>query len=420
MGIHRARPASWVRWPVPGNWPRLDPPDGACDGLDVVVRAVGRGPVAPVVRVTETVTVVPLFWTGMELTALRRALSMSVREFARHLGVSARAVSKWEAAGGNLRPVVVNQAAAYTCLEWATPWQRALFTAWLAQPDVGECGPHQGARMPLVISQSTATAMPIPMGPEGDLTTRQTTVDDEAAADGDCADRVRRNRVGRYIGALYELGPEEPIPRWVWHRSNIVEALAARDTQAVFSYLQTLGLTQVDIATRAGQTPSEVSEIVGGRRVRSYDLLTRIADGLGIPRGYLGLAYQGPAAGDESTPSAAPAGEDEVGYVDVWTGQETRLLRLALRMTLAEFAAHLGVGVDAVGTWEARDRRTRPRSGTQAALHTALEQADRASRLRFGTAVAKARDAAERADAHPAPAPAGPHDAVAASTDGEP
>jgi len=36
---------------------------------------------------------------------------------------------------------------------------------------------------------------------------------------------------------------------------------------------------------------SEVSEILAGRRIVSYEVLARIADGLGVPRGYLGLQY---------------------------------------------------------------------------------------------------------------------------------
>jgi transcriptional regulator with XRE-family HTH domain len=36
---------------------------------------------------------------------------------------------------------------------------------------------------------------------------------------------------------------------------------------------------------------SEVSEILKGRQVMSHDVLVRIAEGLGIPRGLMGLAY---------------------------------------------------------------------------------------------------------------------------------
>lgn len=46
---------------------------------------------------------------------------------------------------------------------------------------------------------------------------------------------------------------------------------------------------------------SEVSEILSGRKVQSYDVLARIADGLDIPRGLMGLAY------DEAT---EPLGEE--------------------------------------------------------------------------------------------------------------
>jgi DNA-binding transcriptional regulator YiaG len=42
------------------------------------------------------VATVPL-WSGREVRALREARRMSVREFAAHLGVSDRMVSKWEA-----------------------------------------------------------------------------------------------------------------------------------------------------------------------------------------------------------------------------------------------------------------------------------------------------------------------------------
>lgn len=52
---------------------------------------------------------------------------MSVREFADHLGVSDRVVSKWEAAGERIRPRPVNQAALDTSLRLAAPEQVALF-----------------------------------------------------------------------------------------------------------------------------------------------------------------------------------------------------------------------------------------------------------------------------------------------------
>jgi formylglycine-generating enzyme required for sulfatase activity len=54
---------------------------------------------------------------------------MSVREFASHLGVSDRMVSKWEAGGLTIRPRPVNQAALDTSLAHADPATRARFAA---------------------------------------------------------------------------------------------------------------------------------------------------------------------------------------------------------------------------------------------------------------------------------------------------
>jgi transcriptional regulator with XRE-family HTH domain len=68
-------------------------------------------------------------------------------------------------------------------------------------------------------------------------------------------------------------------------------ALAARDIAMVFRLLQRCGVSQRRIAALTGQSQSEISEILGGRQVVSYDVLLRIADGLGVPRGHMGLAY---------------------------------------------------------------------------------------------------------------------------------
>jgi tetratricopeptide (TPR) repeat protein/transcriptional regulator with XRE-family HTH domain len=73
------------------------------------------------------------------------------------------------------------------------------------------------------------------------------------------------------------------------------QALAARDLKTVYELLQRVGVSQRGIARLTGQTPSEVYEVLKGRRIMAHDVLVRIADGLGIPRGYLGVAY------DEST-----------------------------------------------------------------------------------------------------------------------
>jgi len=58
-------------------------------------------------------------WTGREARALREAMRMSVREFAERLGISARAVSKWEAGGESIVPRPDSQAILDTVLDAA-------------------------------------------------------------------------------------------------------------------------------------------------------------------------------------------------------------------------------------------------------------------------------------------------------------
>jgi hypothetical protein len=58
-------------------------------------------------------------WTGREIRALRQARRMSVRNFATHLGVSERVITKWETAGVSARPQPINQQALDTSLAMA-------------------------------------------------------------------------------------------------------------------------------------------------------------------------------------------------------------------------------------------------------------------------------------------------------------
>jgi transcriptional regulator with XRE-family HTH domain len=68
-------------------------------------------------------------------------------------------------------------------------------------------------------------------------------------------------------------------------------ALAAQDITTVYRLLCQQGFSQQHIAALTGQSQPEVSSIIHGRKVMAYDVLARIADGLGIPRGYLGLSW---------------------------------------------------------------------------------------------------------------------------------
>jgi transcriptional regulator with XRE-family HTH domain len=152
-------------------------------------------------------------------------------------------------------------------------------------------------------------------------------------------------------------------------------ALADRDISSLYRALQRAGVSQRIIAARTGQSQSEVSEILGGRRVQSVQLLERIVDGLGIARSAVGLVEREnsvvavpvtaivvkPAASPVAPLPAAPAvtrtvtGQAPPGPVDVslWTARDVWALRHALRHSVSEFAKYLRVSAGQVSKWEA-------------------------------------------------------------------
>ncbi len=90
------------------------------------------------------------------------------------------------------------------------------------------------------------------------------------------------------------------------------QGLAVRDISAVYQVLRDLGINQRQIAALTGQSQSEVSEILNGRQVMSYDVLERIAEGLGIPREYMGISYgDNPTYAEEVTVSDPLEGDDD-------------------------------------------------------------------------------------------------------------
>lgn len=91
--------------------------------------------------------------------------------------------------------------------------------------------------------------------------------------------------------ATGELIVPEQINPDIWDELDMRRALAVRDIGTVYRLLRRAGVSQRQIGQLTGQSQAEVSEIIKDRQVISYDVLERIADGLGIPRGYMGLAY---------------------------------------------------------------------------------------------------------------------------------
>src|SRR5256886_15601880 len=100
--------------------------------------------------------------------------------------------------------------------------------------------------------------------------------------------------------------PSSPIPPEEWEKPEMRNALAAREVSSVYRQLRRTGVSQRQIAAMTGQSQSEVSEILKGRQVMAYDVLARIADGLGVPRGYMGLAYDEVTAGRGGGGGGAP------------------------------------------------------------------------------------------------------------------
>jgi transcriptional regulator with XRE-family HTH domain len=84
---------------------------------------------------------------------------------------------------------------------------------------------------------------------------------------------------------------DHPVAADTWQQREMRAALAARNISTVYRLLRRVGVSQRQIAALTGQSQPEVSEILKGRQVMAYDVLARIADGLGVPRGYMGLAY---------------------------------------------------------------------------------------------------------------------------------
>lgn len=102
-------------------------------------------------------------------------------------------------------------------------------------------------------------------------------------------------------------------PQW-WHEGTYRGVgmrvhLARHDIGAVFGFLKGRGFSWSAIATATGLGASRVSEIAAGRRiVTDYSVLERIAEGLCIPRHYMGLALDEQAIHHRQNSSFQQAG----------------------------------------------------------------------------------------------------------------
>ena len=108
-------------------------------------------------------------------------------------------------------------------------------------------------------------------------------------------------------------GSEKPVPPIdpaLYRRDDVLPVLAERDIAALYRVLKDdAKLAQRQIAELTGQSQSEVSEILKGRRVRDVTVLERICDGLGIPRELMGLSHGERSVYRGSTVTKPPAEE---------------------------------------------------------------------------------------------------------------
>ncbi|WP_083947916.1 helix-turn-helix domain-containing protein [Thermobifida cellulosilytica] len=102
------------------------------------------------------------------------------------------------------------------------------------------------------------------------------------------------------------------IPAWAWKREETRRILQERDISGLLRFAQRYsGASQTRLAAATGIAQGRISEILNGRkRVTSFDVVERIADGLGMPdqaRMLFGLAPLNLAipTGD-GAPAAAP------------------------------------------------------------------------------------------------------------------
>ncbi|ASW57477.1 hypothetical protein [Plantactinospora sp. KBS50] len=131
-------------------------------------------------------------------------------------------------------------------------------------------------------------------------------------------------------------------PEWwssgVWNGRPIGEFLRRRDITVVFRFLHARGVSYGGIAGLVGLSPNRAAEIAKGvRQVTAYEVLERIALGLGIPRSAMGLGRVEDAA---VVPDAGRVGTE--GDASVEAGAEAGGL-VRLRLGLDEALASASV-----------------------------------------------------------------------------
>jgi transcriptional regulator with XRE-family HTH domain len=133
-------------------------------------------------------------------------------------------------------------------------------------------------------------------------------------------------------------GDTPSVDSALFWRADVRRVLAALDIGGLYRMLgDVAGFSQRQIAACAGQSQSEVSEIVvDRRRVESHEVLGRIAEGFDIPRELMGLSWWGP--------DGTYCGEVTVAEPPRREGKDVRRRTLLASTSMAAFGQVVGAG----------------------------------------------------------------------------
>ena len=144
--------------------------------------------------------------------------------------------------------------------------------------------------------------------------------------------------------------PPQLDPQW-WHTGSLDgrpmrEILAARDIGSVLRFLGARGWSRAALSAATGLSETRVRQIRGGgQRVESYEVLERIADGLRIPRGLMGLAYGDHDEAVAGTPSGDPGDDDPAAHND-FVGTLAALAVGSIPANLPRMLPHIPTTID--------------------------------------------------------------------------
>lgn len=177
------------------------------------------------------------------------------------------------------------------------------------------------------------------------------------------------------------------------------QRLAARRKAVGFSQEQLAGRLGVERSTvvrwESGETETGPQPWIRPKLARALQVSTEELGYLLAPE----AAPQPEAATAEHVAADLVLGQDPSPIGDErWTGRETRALREALRLSVRDFAAHLGVGTRTVANWESGRETICPRHEMQVALDTTLSRLTDDTRTRFTALVQSACTTGSRSE----------------------